>query len=432
MIQRAQQGMNNFKAKVLSTLNFRMLALMLILGFYSGLPFNLVGQTLQAWFTMEHASLVSIGLVTLVAQIFSFKFLWAPCLDRWRILGLSRRRGWLMLCQGFLFLGLVTMAFLSPQTPGVLLVTAVFVCVMAASQDIVIDAFRTEVLMPAERGLGSSVFIGGYRLAMLCSGGLALYLAGTIGWSFVYIMMAILFLPGLVITYLQHETTVAAPSGSLAQTFSAPIRELLSRKNIVWLIGIMVFYKACDHGLNIIIIPFLLRELHFSLSFVGATFQGVGLFATMLGMLVGGILLTRFSLVPLLLGFALLQAGTILLFINMAYAQPDQTMFYFSVFSENFCNGLGTCALVTLIMSVCNQTYTATQFAIFSSLTNITRLLLAPIVGWIVEQFGYPFYFWLTFFSAFPAILLLIWAIKNKAKLLQFISSSPTQTPVAI
>jgi PAT family beta-lactamase induction signal transducer AmpG len=389
-------------------LSQRMLV-MLALGFSSGLPFALVGPTLQAWFTVEGASLIAIGWLGMLAQPYTFKVLWAPILDRFSLPWLGRRRGWMLSTQVLLFFLLMGMAFFHPSvSPMGLLILAGLVAFVSATQDIVVDAYRTEVLLPTERGYGSAVYIGGYRVAMMVSGGLALMLSSAIGWQWTYLLMAFAMLVGVITTLTtQKELVVIQPTRTWSQTFIEPLHELWSRPAMGIILLFIILYKLDVQLVNSMLMPFLLREVGFNLSTVGFATQVLGLIATMVGVLLGGLLLTRFNLMSMLLIFGVLQAFSTLFFAGLDQIGPNKLVMYSLISFENFCAGLGTAALMAFMMSLCHIRYTATQFALLSALGNFGRVALAPLAGVIIEQIGWTqFYVW-AFIIALPALALL-------------------------
>lgn len=381
------------------------------LGICSGMPFALLAQSLQAWFTVTGASLVLIGGLGAIPQIFALKFLWAPLFDHFRLPHTTRRRGWLMLLQLGLFLGIGVLAFFKPQVQSSLVIgLAVLLAFLSASQDVVIDAWRTELLPAKWRGLGAAIYVGGYRVGMLVAGGWVLLCAAYVGWATSFISIASVFLLAIWLTASGQEQEQLIQSNNWQEAFIAPIRELWHRPGIVLLVLLFFTYKVSDHTLSMMLMPFVLRELHYSLTQVTMAVQIVGFIASLLGMVTGGIFLARFSLYRSLLYFAILQALTVLLFIWLAYLGPNAFMLYLSLSGESFCNGLGTGAVVAMMMAACHPSFTASQFAIFSAFTHASRILLAPIVGVIVLHYGYVVYFVFSFLIAIPSIVLVYFA----------------------
>ena len=386
-------------------------AILLILGFASGLPLALTSGTLQAWMTVENIDLKTIGFFSLVGQAYVFKFLWSPVMDRYTPPMLGRRRGWLLITQILLLISIAAMGFLEPGTQlRWMAALAVIIAFCSASQDIVFDAWKTDVLSAEERGSGAAISVLGYRLAMLVSGGLALWLADRfLGWQAMYWLMAALMLPCIVATILAPEPGDAIPvPRSIEQAVVAPLRDFFGRNNAWLILLLIVMYKLGDAFAMSLTTTFLIRGVGFDAGEVGVVNKTLGLFATILGALYGGVLMQRLSLFRALLIFGVLQglsnAGYWLLSIS------DRHMFSMAaaVFFENLCGGMGTAAFVALLMTLCNKSFSATQFALLSALSAVGRVYVGPIAGWFVEAHGWPTFYLFSVFAAVPGILLLL------------------------
>lgn len=386
-------------------------AILLILGFASGLPLALTSGTLQAWMTVENIDLKTIGFFSLVGQAYVFKFLWSPVMDRYTPPVLGRRRGWLLITQILLLIAIAAMGFLEPGTQlRWMAALAVVIAFCSASQDIVFDAWKTDVLSAEERGAGAAVSVLGYRLAMLVSGGLALWLADRyLGWQAMYWLMAALMLPCIVATILAPEPTDTIPvPRSIEQAVVAPLRDFFGRNNAWLILLLIVMYKLGDAFAMSLTTTFLIRGVGFDAGEVGVVNKTLGLFATILGALYGGVLMQRLSLFRALLIFGVLQgisnAGYWLLSIT------DKNMFSMAtaVFFENLCGGMGTAAFVALLMTLCNKSFSATQFALLSALSAVGRVYVGPIAGWFVEAHGWPTFYLFSVFAAVPGIVLLL------------------------
>ncbi|WP_202302121.1 muropeptide MFS transporter AmpG [Dryocola clanedunensis] len=386
-------------------------AILLILGFASGLPLALTSGTLQAWMTVENIDLKTIGFFSLVGQAYVFKFLWSPVMDRYTPPMLGRRRGWLLITQILLLISIAAMGFLEPGSQlRWMAALAVIIAFCSASQDIVFDAWKTDVLSAEERGSGAAISVLGYRLAMLVSGGLALWLADRfLGWQAMYWLMAALMLPCIVATILAPEPGDAIPvPRSIEQAVVAPLRDFFGRNNAWLILLLIVMYKLGDAFAMSLTTTFLIRGVGFDAGEVGVVNKTLGLFATILGALYGGVLMQRLSLFRALLIFGVLQglsnAGYWLLSIS------DKHMFSMAaaVFFENLCGGMGTAAFVALLMTLCNKSFSATQFALLSALSAVGRVYVGPIAGWFVEAHGWPTFYLFSVFAAVPGILLLL------------------------
>lgn len=390
-------------------------AVLLLLGFASGLPLALTAGTLQAWMTVENVDLKTIGFFSLVGQAYVFKFLWSPMMDRYTPPFLGRRRGWLLVTQLALIAGIVAMGFMQPSRDLTLLAAlAVLVAFCSASQDIVFDAWKTDVLPPEERGSGAAITVLGYRLAMLISGGLALWLADRyLGWQATYWLMALLMVPGLIATLLarEPEAPVREPH-SLRQAVAFPLKDFFQRNNAWLLITLIILYKLGDAFAASLTTTFLIRGVGFSAGDVGLVNKTLGLLATIIGALYGGVLMQRLSLFRALMIFGMLQAVSNFAYWLLAVTPPHLWSMASAVFIENLCGGMGTAAFVALLMTLCNKSFSATQFALLSALSAVGRVYVGPAAGWLVELWGWPVFYAFTVVAAVPGLLLL-WACRG-------------------
>jgi MFS transporter, PAT family, beta-lactamase induction signal transducer AmpG len=387
--------------------------MMLPLGFASGLPLALTSGTLQAWLTVEGVDLKTIGIFTLVGLPYTLKFLWAPVMDRIVPPWLGRRRGWMVVTQLCVAIGLVFMAVTDPKIhPGWLAAYAVLVAFLSASLDIVFDAYRTDTLHPHERGLGAAVWVNGYRVALLVAVSGALVLADRIGWQATYLTMAALMLVGVATIFISPEPSVVAEAPkSLKEAISAPLAEFFARPHALGLLAVIVLYKLGDAFASALQTAFLIGGLGFSATEVGAV-KGLGIFATLLGAFVGGLLMTRSGLVRSLLIFGVLQAVSNLGFVALALVGKSSTVLTAAVVIENVTGGMGTAAFVALVMSLCDPRYTATQFALLSSLEALGRVFAGRPSADIVGVVGWTQFFVLTVVVALPG-LWAVWRIRR-------------------
>ena len=396
-------------------------AVLLLLGFASGLPLALTAGTLQAWMTVENVDLKTIGFFSLVGQAYVFKFLWSPMMDRYTPPFLGRRRGWLLVTQLALIAGIVAMGFMQPSRDLTLLAAlAVLVAFCSASQDIVFDAWKTDVLPPEERGSGAAITVLGYRLAMLISGGLALWLADRyLGWQATYWLMALLMVPGLIATLLarEPEAPVREPH-SLRQAVAFPLKDFFQRNNAWLLITLIILYKLGDAFAASLTTTFLIRGVGFSAGDVGLVNKTLGLLATIIGALYGGVLMQRLSLFRALMIFGVLQAVSNFAYWLLAVTPPHLWSMASAVFIENLCGGMGTAAFVALLMTLCNKSFSATQFALLSALSAVGRVYVGPAAGWLVELWGWPVFYAFTVVAAAPGLLLL-WACRGTLQAMQ-------------
>lgn len=393
--------------------------IVLLLGFASGLPLGLTATTLQAWFTVENVDIVTIGFLGLVGQPYVYKFLWSPLVDKVRPNFLGHRRGWMISTQLALMALLVLISFFSPsETPWVIGIIALSIAVMSATQDIVIDAYRTEILPAHERGAGAAMYVAGYRIAVLISGGLALILAQYIDFKMVYIVMAGFMGIGAVATLLADEPShYQPPPATLFEACILPFKEFLTRDKAILLLVLIVLYKMGDAFAASLTTTFLLRGLGFELVDVGLINKTVGMIATLVGAFVGGVFMAKLGLYRSLLWFGFLQAITNFLFMVLAWAGKDYTLMVGAIALENLAGGMGTAAFLALLMSLCDARYTATQFALLSALSAVGRVFVGPSAGYLVERLGWADFYGLTVAFALPGLFLLIFLKQNIIRL---------------
>ncbi len=387
----------------------RRVAVVCLLGFSSGLPLALTSGTLQAWMTVSGVDLATIGIFTLVGIPYTWKFLWAPFMDRYVPPFLGRRRGWIAAMQMLLGLGIAVMGALDPATmPWALAALALMVAFVSASQDVVFDAYRADVLRPAERGIGAAVSVLGYRLAMLVSGALALILSDQIGWQNTYWIMAVLMIAAIGATLFGPEPEVEVkPPKTLTEAVVEPLREFFSRHGAWGLLLLIVLYKLGDAFAGSLTTAFLIRGVEFTPTEVGAINKGMGLAATLVGVMFGGVLMAKLGLYRSLLAFGILQALSNLTFMWLASIGKDYGVMVLAVGFENLAGGMGTAAFVALLMAICDKRFTASQFALLSALAAVGRVYVGPASGYMVEAIGWTTFFGFTFLVAIPGLLLL-------------------------
>ncbi len=496
-------------------------AVILILGFASGLPLALTGTAMQAWLTVDNIDIATIGFFTLVGLPYTFKFLWAPLMDRFEPPFLGRRRGWLVLSQLAIAGGLVLMSRMSPgHNTETFALFAVLVAFLSASQDIIIDAYRTDILPPTERGLGSSLFVFGYRLAMIVSGGIAFVWADPIngnGWEWpkIYLIMAVimvgaavismLFLPKLaknitavktdakndligffalvvaVVIGYQFTTRVATPlleSGlggffpampdgtadpalkkwvdmaallcgvaftiplawwasqkAKFETLNISLANYFSMKGAASFLALIIFYKLGDAFAGSLLTPFLLKGVGFAQAEIGVVNKVIGLWLTIFGAIAGGALMMKIGLYRSLFLFGFLQLISNLGFwlvavlgkgawgsfplpafdiviVSLKEATNVDWLLLFAVGLENLTGGMGTAAFVAFLMALCNQKFTATQYALLSAFSSVGRVWVGPLAGTLAASIGWPVFFIISVFMAIPGMFML-WRLKS-------------------
>lgn len=395
----------------------RRIGVITLLGFASGLPLALTGGTLQAWMAVDGVDIRTIGIFALVGLPYTIKFLWSPIMDRFAPPIFGRRRGWIIITQICLAIGISLMAFSSPKNGTYLLgILALTVAFASASQDIVIDAYRTDILREKERGAGAAVFVMGYRIAMLVSGALALVLSDRIGWQNTYLLMAGIMSLGIVSVLIGPEPDQKVnPPKDLQEAVWGPLKDYFSRKAAISLLILIVLYKLGDAYAGTLTTAFLIKGIGFSPTDVGTINKGLGLVSLIVGAIFGGALMARLGLFSSLLLFGLLQAVSNLSFMALAWIGKSYGMLIFAVAFENISGGMGTSAFISLLMTICNQRYSATQYALLSSIAALGRIFIAPTSGFIVQSTGWPTFFFITTIAALPGLWLL-WKMKDRIK----------------
>ncbi len=401
-------------ASLAQILGNKRIALMLPLGFVSGLPLALTSGTLQAWLTVAGVDLKTIGVFTLVGLPYSMKFLWAPLMDRITPPWLGRRRGWMLVMEIAAAAGLAMMALVGTDSgPQWLGMIAVLVAFMSASLDIVFDAYRTDVLLPRERGFGAAVWVNGYRLALLLASAGALVMADYIGWRGTYLTLAGLMAAGIVTILLSPNPPAAgnAPQ-TLKEAIGLPLRELFSRPGVFGLLSLVVLYKLGDAVAGSLQTAFFIGGLGFTAGEVGYV-KGLGIAATLIGALAGGMVMAKTGLARSLLLFGVLQALSNLSFMVLAWMGKSYEALGASVVIENVTGGMGTAAFVALVMSLCDHRYTATQFALLSSLEALGRVFSGRPSAEVVSVVGWGWFFALSCLLALPGCWL-VWYYRGQ------------------
>jgi len=379
------------------------------MGFASGLPRALPVGALQAWMAVEGVDLRTLGIFAIVALPYTLKFFWSPLMDRFVPPLMGRRRGWILITQLLLVASILSIAFSEPAvSPALVGVLALILSFFSASQDIVIDAYRTDILPAEERGAGAAVAVMGYRIALLISGSLSLIMADQIGWSGTYIAMAGIMLVGCVATVMSPEPPlVSAPPRTINEAVIGPMKDYFSRPSALSFLMLVILYKLADAYAASLATPFLLQGLGFSLTDVGAINKTLGLIATIVGALFGGSLMVKLGLYRSLMYFGIVQALTIVTFSLLAMTGKNYTMLVFAVGFENFGSGMGTSAFLALLMTMCTQKFSATQYALLSSLAAVGGIVISPTSGFLAEAVGWPVFFLICAAIAIPGLLLL-------------------------
>lgn len=397
--------MNETLKKVFS---FRMLA-MLLTGYSAGLPLLLIGSTLQAWMTDEGVDLTAIGLVSLLGLPYVFKFLWAPLLDRYKIPVLGRRKGWMLLFQVMLVICILGLSVTNPKDDiYIVCFWAFLVALFSASQDVVLDAYRREILPDEELGLGSSLYVTGYRLAMLVSGALALYLADHIPWKNVYQWLAVFMAPSVLFTIFAPKESQHIPiPANLKEAVLGPLKDFFTRKGAWIMLLFILLYKVGDSMASNMTTPFIL-DIGYSKTDIATVAKTFGMIATILGGIIGGTMMLRMNIRWSLIFFGILQAVSTLGFSLLPSLSVSFSSLAAVIAFENLASGMGTAAYAAYMASLTNKQFTATQYALLTALMGIPRVILASPTGWMSKMMGWESFFVLCTVVALPGLLLLI------------------------
>ena len=383
----------------------------LLMGFGSGLPLLLTGSVLQAWLKDSGVDLASIGLFALAGLPYTLKFLWSPLFDRYIPPLLGRRRGWLLAAQIALAATLVALSFARPAPHDLLVVSvaALLVAFFSASQDIVVDAYRRESLTDTELGLGSALYVNGYRIGMLLAGGGGLILADRASFETMYQLMAGFMLACTAVTLLAPEPPL--PEGrprTMVEAVFLPFRDFFQREGAWLALAFILLYKLGDSMASAITTPFYL-DLGYSKTEIGAVVKLFGFWATIAGGTLGGVWILRIGMNRALWLFGLGQMLSTLGFVVLSGLPPSVAALATVIAAENFTAGLGTAAFVGFMGALTDRRFTATQYALLSSLMGVPRVLASAPTGWLAGWLGWPGFFLLCTLIAIPGLVLLRW-----------------------
>ncbi len=389
----------------------RKMGAVLVLGFASGLPLYLTGRTLQAWMTVAGVNLSAIGFFGLVSLPYSLKFLWSPFIDRFSLPFFGRRKGWLFATQLALTAAIAAMAFQKPpRALEIVALNALAIAFFSATQDIAVDAYRTDILESHELGPGSSVYVLGYRAAMVVTGALALVLADKMSWPAVYLALGILMAAvSLLCLRTPEPPRSAQPPSSLGEAVRLPFVDFFNRSGTMRgaaILAFIVLYRLGDAMINNMTTSFLLQT-GFSQTDIGVVQGGLGLLALIAGVLAGGAGISRIGMNRALWIFGALQAASNIAYLVLAEVGRNYPFMVSTILIENFCTGLGTAALFAFLMSLCNPRFSATQYALLSSMMAAGRDVLASPSGSIAQISGWPLFFVISIVAAMPGMALL-------------------------
>ena len=397
----------------------------LLMGFASGLPLLLTLSTLSYWLAKVGVDKTTIGLFALVGLPYSLKFLWAPVLDHARVPWLSarlgRRRAWALVIQAALILAILALGATDPvSNPWATAAAAFAVAFCSASQDIVIDAYRIEILARHEQGAGAASTQIGYRFGILVAGAGAITLSDYASWSVIFTALASLVALSMIVMMLaprpsaESNLTGTRPSAAdwLQGAVVAPFADFLQRPGWLVILAFVLLYKFGDAIGGVMANPFYI-ELGFTGLEIGSITKVFGMFATIAGGVAGGLLVARFGIFPALLAGGILQAVTNLLFAAQAAIGPDIAFLALTIGADNFTGGLGSAAFVAYLSSLCNVAFTGTQYALLTSFMAFGRTVLSSGGGWLADQMDWVMFFVLTTGLAVPGLLLLFWLMRQ-------------------
>ena len=402
----------------LSTLMTRKMLICIFTGFSSGLPLYLLLNLLPAWLRSEGVDLKTIGFFALIQFPYTWKFLWSPLLDRFRIPGFGRRRGWMLVTQIGLLFAIGSMGGLSPKDNiWPILWLATLLSLLSATQDIAVDAFRREILSDHELGIGNAVHVNAYRIAGLIPGSLSLILADRLPWNEVFWITGAFMLPGMVMAWLVSEPVIKGAPKTLRQAVTEPFHEFIGRqgwRGALMVLGFIFLYKLGDSLCTALATPFYL-DMGFTKTDIGLIAKHAGLWPAVAGALLGGIWMIKLGINRALWLFGVVQLVSIFGFAWLAaqghydsIGAGERLMLFFVIGLEALGVGLGTAAFVAFIARSTHPAYTATQMALFTSLAAVPRTFINASAGWLVESLGWFNFYWLCAALAVPGMILLL------------------------
>ncbi|NUF48343.1 AmpG family muropeptide MFS transporter [Gilliamella sp. ESL0250] len=420
--------MNNAQNSLLKTIFTTKMLICIFTGLASGLPFYLLLQLLPAWLESESINIKTIGAFSLTQTPYILKFIWSPFMDNISLFHLGRRRGWMLGSQIVLIFSIAILGFLSPSL-NIWLIAAIcfIIALFSATQDVALDAFRRELLLDKELGLGNSIHTNAYRVAGLVPGSLSLILSNSLPWNSVFIITALFMLPAIVMTLLVKEPTNQTPKNhNFEDIIIRPFSEFITRNGLKTAILILAFiflYKLGDSMATSLATPFYL-QMGYSRPDIGWIAKNASLWPSVFGALIGGILMIKIGINRALWSFGIVQVISILGFAWLSIEGPftvigtsQKTLLAIVIGFESLGVGLGSAAFVAFIAKTTNPLYTATQFALFTSIASIPRTLINATTGIMVEHLGWTTFFGLCTILAIPGMLLLLkvapWNIKS-------------------
>jgi len=406
----------------------------LLMGFSSGLPFLLGFSTLSFWLSREGLSLSFIGGLVAVSIPYSLKFLWAPLFDGVQLpiftKVFGRRRGWMLITQVLLIISIIALGASDPRESWFYMAAMAFVVAfLSASQDIVVDAYRIEILSEVEQGVGAASTQIGYRAGLLVAGAGSIALSSILSWFWIYTIMGLMVTVGILAVLIAPEPTLLSGyrgkdtrketlgwTQTLKNTFLEPLVELSRRPGIIFVLMFILLYKYGDAIAGAMANPFFDR-IGFTALEIASVTKVFGVLATIIGVIMGGLLVAWLGIWFSLLVGGIFQALTNILFSLLAYVGSDIYLLAVAVGFDNFAGGLGSTALVAYISALCSKSFTGTQFALLTSIVAFGRTLMAMLSGWLVDSLGWVWFFLGTSFLAIPGLLLLLWIKQYKTSM---------------
>jgi PAT family beta-lactamase induction signal transducer AmpG len=380
-----------------------------LLSFSSGLPLGLVWIAIPDWLRSVGVDIRVVGLITLAQAPWTFKFLWSPLMDRYSPPWLGRRRGWAAIAQIALMILIFALAGVGdvPEVPWIIGSLALAIAFASATQDIAIDAYTVEVLRPEEQGVAVGARIAIYRAAMYIAGGLSITLAAQISWKMVFVALALLYLPMLLITIKAPEPdTQQKPPATLRDAIWLPFIGFLSRHRALEILAFVIFYKLGDNLATSLLRPFLI-DMGYDANARGVGLATIGVVSTLAGTFIGGAVTTLMGLGHALWAFGILQIVSNIGYVLVANSPVNLTLMFGAMGFETFTQGLGTGAFSVLLLRMTQKRFSATQYALFSSLFSLPRVIAGPMSGIAVDALGWTTFFWLSMILSIPGLILL-------------------------
>jgi len=402
------------KPRLREILASRKMLVILGLGAASGFPNQITESALQAWLKDAGSSNTRIGLFTYVAIPYLLKFLWAPLLDRYPLPLLGRRRGWMLLIQLALAIAIAALAVQDPaKSLGAVAATALVIVFFSASQDIVIDAYRTDVSLPHERGFAAAANNLGYRACAWLAFAAALVVADALGWRLAFLVLAGAMAAFMIVTWLAPEPAYqAGPPATLQESVLGPLRELLGSPGALGLIAVIITFKIGNAVALKLFTPFLM-DIGFTKTEIGLVAKAVLTTSAIVGGVLGGLWMVRLGLLRSMLLFGALQTVSNLAFYVLAVTGKSFPLMIAATAIENLSGAMGNIAEVALIMALCDRRFSAFQYALLSVLAMLPRYLLGGPAGWMADHGGWPTYYVVTFLLGLPG-LLLVWLMRAR------------------